>query len=74
MTRVLAVAGAVITMAGVAMLLALAVQRGWFVPELGLPPASCSPSAWSPPVTSCAAARPRRGRSSAAPVALVATG
>lgn len=31
-TRVLAVAGAVITMAGVAMLLVLAAQRGWFGP------------------------------------------
>ena len=32
-TKVLAVAGAVITMAGVAMLLVLAVQQGWFGPE-----------------------------------------
>ena len=32
-TRVLAVAGAVITMAGVAMFLVLAAQRGWFGPE-----------------------------------------
>jgi uncharacterized membrane protein len=32
-TRVLAVTGAVITMAGVAMFLVLAAQRGWFGPE-----------------------------------------
>jgi hypothetical protein len=32
-TRVLAIAGAVITMAGVAMFLVLAAQRGWFGPE-----------------------------------------
>ncbi|HET6967333.1 MAG TPA: DUF2339 domain-containing protein [Ornithinibacter sp.] len=32
-TRVLALAGAVITMAGVAMLLVLAVQQGWFGPQ-----------------------------------------
>jgi uncharacterized membrane protein len=32
-TRVLAVAGAVVTMAGVAMLLVLAVQQGWFGPQ-----------------------------------------
>ncbi len=32
-TKVLAVAGAVVTMAGVAMLLVLAVQHGWFGPQ-----------------------------------------
>ena len=32
-TKVLAVAGAVVTMAGVAMLLVLAVQQGWFGPQ-----------------------------------------
>lgn len=33
MTKVLAIAGAVVTMAGVAMLLVLAVQHGWFGPQ-----------------------------------------
>ena len=33
MTRLLAIAGAVVTMAGVAMLLVLAVQQGWFGPQ-----------------------------------------
>ncbi|MFW5471457.1 DUF2339 domain-containing protein [Knoellia sp. CPCC 206435] len=73
-TRVLALSGAVVTLIGVAMLLALAVQQGWFVPELrvllgmflalGL-------------VAAGHVIREREsgtGRSSAAPVALAATG
>ena len=56
MTRVLAVAGAVITMAGVAMLLVLAAQRGWFGPgaRVGAGAALAAALAWlgvSPPRT-----------------------
>ncbi len=74
-TRVLAVAGAVITMAGVAMLLVLAAQRGWFGPasRVGAGAALASVLAWLG-VRGGEADR-RVGRSvGSAPVALVATG
>ncbi len=74
-TRVLAVAGAVITMAGVAMLLVLAAQRGWFGPasRVGAGAALAAVLAWLG-VRGGEADR-RAGRSvGSAPVALVATG
>ncbi|HYN65953.1 MAG TPA: DUF2339 domain-containing protein [Ornithinibacter sp.] len=74
-TRVLAVAGAVITMAGVAMLLVLAAQQGWFGP-----PARVAAGAVLAAVLVWLGVRggeaDRRGGASvgSAPVALVATG
>ena len=74
-TRVLAIAGAVITLAGVAMLLVLAAQRGWFGPasRVGAGAALAAVLAWLG-VRGGEADR-RAGRSvGSAPVALVATG
>ena len=75
MTRVLAVAGAVITMAGVAMFLVLAAQRGWFGPGAGRRRSRAGGRRSS--VSGSGAAWPTDGREAAvgsAPVALVATG
>ena len=75
MTRVLAIAGAVITLAGVAMLLVLAAQRGWFGPasRVGAGAALAAVLAWLG-VRGGEADR-RAGRSAgSAPVATVATG
>jgi hypothetical protein len=74
-TRVLAVAGAVITMAGVAMLLVLAAQRGWFGPasRVGAGAALAAVLAWLG--VRGGEADKRVGRTvGSAPVALVATG
>ena len=74
-TRVLAVAGAVITMAGVAMLLVLAAQRGWFGPgaRVAAGAALAGVLAWLG-VRGGESDR-RSGRAAgSAPVALVATG
>ncbi|MGL4174882.1 MAG: DUF2339 domain-containing protein, partial [Dermatophilaceae bacterium] len=74
-TRVLAIAGAVVTLAGIAMLLVIAVQQGWFGP-----PARVAAGAVIAMVLAAAgvhgAVRDRRaGRPvGSAPVALVATG
>ncbi len=73
-TRVLALAGAVVTLIGVAMLLALAMQQGWFVPELRVALGVLLAVAL---VAAGHVVRGREragGRSSAAPVALAATG
>lgn len=73
-TRALAVAGAVVTLIGVAMLLALAMQQGWFGPELrvGLGVVLALSLVGAGHVVR---RRERAaGRSSAAPVALAATG
>ena len=74
-TRVLAVAGAVITMAGVAMLLVLAAQRGWFGPgaRVGAGAALAAVLAW---LGLRGGETDRRAGKvvGSAPVALVATG
>ena len=74
-TRVLAVAGAVITMAGVAMLLVLAAQRGWFGPtaRVGAGAALAAALAWLG-VRGGEADRRDGKPAGSAPVALVATG
>jgi len=74
-TRVLAVAGAVITMAGVAMLLVLAAQRGWFGPgaRVGAGAALAAGLAWLG--LRGGETDHRAGKAvGSAPVALVATG
>ena len=73
-TRVLALSGAVVTLIGIAMLLALAVQQGWFVPELRVLLGMALALGL---VAAGHVVREREsltGRSSAAPVALAATG
>jgi hypothetical protein len=74
-TRVLAVAGAVITMAGVAMLLVLAAQRGWFGPgaRVGAGAALAAALAWLG-VRGGESDRLAGRTVGSAPVALVATG
>ena len=73
-TRVLALAGAVVTLIGVAMLLALAVQQGWFVPELRVALGVLLAVSLVGAGHVVRARESRHGRSSAAPVALAATG
>lgn len=73
-TRVLAVAGAVVTLVGIAMLLALAMQQGWFVPELRVALGVLLAVALVVAGHIVRARETSRGRSSAAPVALAATG
>lgn len=73
-TRVLALSGAVVTLIGVAMLLALAVQQGWFVPELRVALGVLLAAALVAAGHVVRAREGRTGRSSAAPVALAATG
>ncbi|MFW5473797.1 DUF2339 domain-containing protein [Knoellia sp. CPCC 206450] len=73
-TRVLALAGAVVTLIGVALLLALAMQQGWFVPELRV---ALGVALAVGLVTAAHVVRARetaRGRASVAPVAIAATG
>ncbi|CAN7316758.1 DUF2339 domain-containing protein [Knoellia sp. LjRoot47] len=73
-TRVLALAGAVVTLIGVALLLALAMQQGWFVPELRVALGVLLAVGL---VVTAHVVRGREtglGRSSAAPVAIAATG
>ncbi len=74
-TRVLAVAGAGITMAGVAMFLVLAAQRGWFGPasRVGAGAALAAALAWLGVRGGESDRRAGHGVGSA-PVALVATG
>ncbi|MFL6177968.1 MAG: DUF2339 domain-containing protein [Ornithinibacter sp.] len=74
-TRVLAVAGAVITLAGVAMLLVLAAQRGWFGPasRVAAGAALAAVLAWLG-VRGGEAGRQSGGTVGSAPVALVGTG
>lgn len=73
-TRVLAVAGGVVTLVGIAMLLALAMQQGWFVPELRVALGVALAMALVVAGHVVRARETSRGRSSAAPVALAATG
>ncbi|MFC7491210.1 MULTISPECIES: DUF2339 domain-containing protein [unclassified Knoellia] len=73
-TRVLAVAGAVVTLVGIAMLLALAMQQGWFVPELRVALGVALAVALVGGGHVVRGRESSRGRSSAAPVALAATG
>ena len=73
-TRLLALAGAVVTLIGVALLLALAMQQGWFVPELRVALGVLLAVGL---VAAAHVVRRREtalGRSSAAPVAIAATG
>jgi len=74
-TQVLALAGAVITMSGVAMLLVLAAQRGWFGPEsrVAAGAALAAVLAWLGVRGGETDVRAGRAAGSA-PVALVATG
>lgn len=73
-TRILAVAGAVVTLVGIAMLLALAMQQGWFVPELRVALGVLLAVSLVIAGHVVRARETSRGRSSAAPVALAATG
>ncbi|WP_050766642.1 DUF2339 domain-containing protein [Janibacter sp. HTCC2649] len=73
-TRVLAVAGAIVTLVGIAMLLALAMQQGWFVPELRVALGVLLAVALVAAGHVVRGRETSRGRSSAAPVALAATG
>ncbi|MFQ6171660.1 DUF2339 domain-containing protein [Oryzobacter sp. R7] len=77
-TAFLAIAGAVITMAGVAMLLVLAVQQGWFGPEARVAAGAVLAAVLVGLGVRSGAADLREGREGArvgsAPVALVATG
>lgn len=73
-TRVLAVAGAVVTLVGVAMLLALAMQQGWFVPELRIALGVLLAVSLVVAGHVVRGRETSRGRSSAAPVAIAATG
>lgn len=73
-TRILAIAGAVVTLIGVAMLLALAMQQGWFVPELRVALGVLLAIALVVAGHVVRARETSAGRSSAAPVALAATG
>lgn len=73
-TKVLALAGAVVTLIGVAMLLALAMQQGWFVPELRVALGVLLAVALVAVGHVVHGRESTRGRSSAAPVALAATG
>jgi len=73
-TRVLAVAGAVITMAGVAMLLVLAAQRGWFGPGARVAAGAALAAALAWLGVRGGESDRRAGRAAgSAPVALVAT-
>jgi hypothetical protein len=71
---VLALAGAVVTLIGVAMLLALAMQQGWFVPELRVALGVALAAGLVAAGHVVRAHESSRGRSSAAPIALAATG
>lgn len=73
-TRILAIAGAVVTLIGVAMLLALAMQQGWFVPELRVALGVLLAVGLVVTGHVVRARETRQGRSSAAPVAIAATG
>ncbi|WP_404384956.1 DUF2339 domain-containing protein [Knoellia locipacati] len=73
-TRVLALAGAVVTLIGVALLLALAMQQGWFVPELRVALGVLLAVGLVVAAHVVRARETRAGRSSAAPVAIAATG
>ncbi|KRE44033.1 DUF2339 domain-containing protein [Knoellia sp. Soil729] len=73
-TRVLALAGAVVTLVGVAMLLALAMQQGWFVPELRVALGVLLAAGLVAAGHVVRAREASHGRSSAAPVAIAATG
>lgn len=73
-TRVLALAGAVVTLIGVALLLALAMQQGWFVPELRVALGVLLAVVLVVAGHVVRGRETERGRSSAAPVALAATG
>ena len=74
MTRVLALAGAVVTLIGVALLLALAMQQGWFVPELRVALGVLLAVGLVAAAHVVRGRESRLGRSSAAPVAIAATG
>ena len=73
-TRVLALAGAVVTLIGVALLLALAMQQGWFVPELRVALGVLLAVGLVVTAHVVRARETRAGRASAAPVAIAATG
>ena len=73
-TRVLALAGAVVTLIGVALLLALAMQQGWFVPELRVALGVLLAVGLVAAAHVVRGRESRLGRSSAAPVAIAATG
>lgn len=73
-TRVLALAGAVVTLVGVALLLALAMQQGWFVPELRVASGVALAVGLVAAAHVVRARETRSGRASAAPVAIAATG
>ncbi|MDT0213163.1 DUF2339 domain-containing protein [Rothia sp. ARF10] len=73
-TRVLALAGAIVTLIGVALLLALAMQQGWFVPELRVALGVALAVGLVGAAHVVRAREAARGRSSAAPVAIAATG
>ncbi|KGN40119.1 DUF2339 domain-containing protein [Knoellia aerolata] len=73
-TKVLALAGAVVTLIGVAMLLALAMQQGWFVPDLRVALGVLLAVALVGAGHVVHGREVAVGRSSAAPVALAATG
>lgn len=73
-TRVLALAGAVVTLIGIALLLALAMQQGWFVPELRVALGVLLAVGLVVAGHVVHGRETSRGRSSAAPVALAATG
>lgn len=73
-TRVLALSGAVVTLIGVAMLLGLAVQQGWFIPELRVLLGVLLAVVLVAAGHVLRERESRVGRSSAAPVALAATG
>ena len=73
-TRALALTGAVVTMAGVAMLLVLAAQQGWFGPVARVTAGALLAALLVAVGVRNGEAERRRGRVSSAPVALVATG
>ncbi|MGL5816730.1 MAG: DUF2339 domain-containing protein [Phycicoccus sp.] len=74
-TRALAIAGAVVTLAGIAMLLVIAVQQGWFGPPARVAAGAVIAGALVATGVLGAARDRREGRPvGSAPVALVATG
>ncbi|KGN36671.1 DUF2339 domain-containing protein [Knoellia subterranea] len=73
-TKVLALAGAVVTLIGIALLLALAMQQGWFVPELRVTLGVLLAVGLVIAGHVVRSRETSRGRSSAAPVAIAATG
>ena len=74
MTKALALTGAVVTMAGVAMLLVIAAQNGWFGPGMRVTAGAALAAVLVALGVRGAESDARTGAVGSAPVALVATG